>query len=165
MRRLWKMGNLSIQSCRTMHSDRLRHAQVIGNDLLREFVIPISGFVTPDPLLEQILSPTSPKLVTPSVHVIGSNDVIVIPERSQVLVDLCEEEKARVERHEGGSCDERALLIFFWIFEILIAHFTGHFVPSKASWRNFFKEYLINADGNRSIASPSEQASRSATPL
>jgi hypothetical protein len=71
--------------------------------LRREFVVPISGFVPSDPLLERILSSTSSKLATPSVHVIGDNDVIVVPERSQILINMCEEEKARVERHEGGS--------------------------------------------------------------
>ena len=69
----------------------------------REFFISISGFVASDPLLEHIMSRTSPKLATPSLHVVGDTDVIVIPERSQLLINICCENTAKVERHEGGS--------------------------------------------------------------
>ncbi|GFZ42537.1 hypothetical protein JCM24511_00253 [Saitozyma sp. JCM 24511] len=50
----------------------------------------------------------------PTLHVVGRNDTLVTLERSQTLVDRCD--NARVEIHEGG-----------------------HFTPSKASWRHFFK--------------------------
>jgi predicted alpha/beta hydrolase family esterase len=50
----------------------------------------------------------------PTLHVVGRNDTLVTLERSQTLIDKCE--NARVEFHEGG-----------------------HFTPSKSSWRHFFK--------------------------
>ncbi|KAI0034841.1 FSH1-domain-containing protein [Vararia minispora EC-137] len=75
---------------------------------------------------------------TPTLHVIGRNDVIVIEERSRSLVDVSK--NARVEMHDGG-----------------------HFVPSKANWRNFFKLYLLDPLGN--VPGPSElPASGAATP-
>ncbi|KAF8589482.1 hypothetical protein K439DRAFT_1332677 [Ramaria rubella] len=98
-----------------------------------DFFISISGFVPVDPFLELIISPTTSKITTPSLQVIGDNDVIVIPERSQHLISVCDKESIRVERHEGG-----------------------HFVPSKANWRNFFKEYLINPGAQAQIPPPSE---------
>jgi fermentation-respiration switch protein FrsA (DUF1100 family) len=73
------------------------------DSICSEFVIPISGFVPSDPLLERIISRTSPKLTTPSLHVVGDNDMIVPRERSQFLISAYEEKAARVERHEGGS--------------------------------------------------------------
>ena len=83
----------------------------------------ISGFLPSDPFLQRILSPSSPKLVTPSVHVIGDNDVIVVPERSQILVDVCATENVRVERHEGGSYNGRLATLsysFAWRLGTLI---------------------------------------------
>ncbi|KAF8489687.1 serine hydrolase FSH [Gautieria morchelliformis] len=96
-----------------------------------DFFIPISGFMPSDPLLEHILSRTSTKLTTPSLHVVGDTDVIVAPERSQLLISVCDQEVARVERHEGG-----------------------HFVPSKANWRRFLQEYLVRGP-DAQIGSPS----------
>ncbi|KAF9243177.1 FSH1-domain-containing protein [Melanogaster broomeanus] len=46
-------------------------------------------------------------------------DVVVVEERSKMLLDVSA--NARLEEHEGG-----------------------HFVPSKASWRNFLRDYLSN---------------------
>lgn len=98
-----------------------------------DFFIPVSGFVPVDPILKSIISQTTPKLTTPSLHVVGNNDVIVIPERSQTLIDACDENYARIERHEGG-----------------------HFVPSKNNWRHFFKQYLCTFSVGVHIPSPSE---------
>lgn len=50
----------------------------------------------------------------PVLHVLGDNDVVVTPERSQSLIDATL--NGRVEHHTGG-----------------------HFTPSKASWRHFLK--------------------------
>ncbi|TFY76851.1 hypothetical protein EWM64_g7162 [Hericium alpestre] len=60
---------------------------------------------------------------TPTLHVVGKNDIVVIPERSQSLLDVSENK--RVEYHDGG-----------------------HFVPSKASWRNFLKAWLLDPSGD-----------------
>ncbi|KAF8756532.1 Serine hydrolase (FSH1) [Rhizoctonia solani] len=63
---------------------------------------------------------------------LGRNDAIVIPERGRTLVDVSKD--PRVEEHEGG-----------------------HFVPSKANWRNFFKDYFLSFDpvlGGKPVPSP-----------
>ncbi|WVF65802.1 hypothetical protein IAT40_000539 [Kwoniella sp. CBS 6097] len=53
----------------------------------------------------------------PTLHVSGKNDTLITIERSQTLVDKCE--NARLELHDGG-----------------------HYTPSKASWRHFFNAYI-----------------------
>lgn len=61
----------------------------------------------------------------PVLHVVGKNDTLITEERTQGLVTQCR--NSRVEVHEGG-----------------------HFTPSKASWRHFFKQVAVllvdNAD-------------------
>lgn len=94
-----------------------------------QFCVLVSGFKPVDKEIGQLFGVP---LKTPSLHVLGRNDVIVSLERGKTLVDVCE--NPRVEEHEGG-----------------------HFVPSKASWRNFFKEYLLSYDpelGGKPVASP-----------
>ncbi|KAG1830092.1 serine hydrolase FSH [Suillus variegatus] len=59
---------------------------------------------------------------TPTLHVLGRNDVIIIKERSKGLLDLSQNK--RLEEHDGG-----------------------HFVPSKANWREFLRNYLTNPLG------------------
>jgi len=106
-----------------------------------EFFIPVSGFLPLPTSFESILSKTTPKLTTPSLHIIGDNDIIVTPERSQTLVDACDPASTRIERHEGG-----------------------HFVPSTGRWRIFFKEYLTDFAPGVEIASPTPANSAPATP-
>jgi len=60
---------------------------------------------------------------TPVLHVLGINDQIVSSERTQTLIATCK--ISRVEKHEGG-----------------------HFVPSKATWRQFFANYIATGDYN-----------------
>ena len=69
----------------------------------------------------------------PTLHVMGRGDVVVPPERSQTLVDACE--NARVEYHDGG--ESNSALQKRGIGGLMLG--TGHFTPSKASWRHFFK--------------------------
>ncbi|KAI6007677.1 serine hydrolase-domain-containing protein [Pisolithus orientalis] len=64
---------------------------------------------------------------TPTLHVIGKTDVIVVEERSKALLSVSA--NARVEVHEGG-----------------------HFVPSQAKWRVFWREYL--RDPSEHVPSP-----------
>jgi len=66
------------------------------------------------------------KFSTPSLHVLGRNDVIVSTARSKTLIDVFE--SPRVEWHDGG-----------------------HFVPSKATWRQFFKDYFASYDDESSV--------------
>lgn len=77
-----------------------------------KFAIFAGGFKAHDESLHHFYP-----LSLPTLHVIGKNDVIVTEERSRTLVRECEDN--RVEYHEGG-----------------------HFIPSKANWRNFFNEYI-----------------------
>ncbi|KAH8827861.1 FSH1-domain-containing protein [Flagelloscypha sp. PMI_526] len=60
---------------------------------------------------------------TPTLHIIGKNDIIVTEERAQQLVEVSG--SPRVQFHEGG-----------------------HFVPSKANWRVFLTNYLKNGPDN-----------------
>jgi hypothetical protein len=76
--------------------------------------------------------------------VVGLNDTIVTPERSQTLIRVCDD--ARVEKHDGseylaphthpsdGSLTRLRLQ----------SPISGHFVPSKANWKNFFVAYLTS---------------------
>ncbi|KAL0955691.1 hypothetical protein HGRIS_001915 [Hohenbuehelia grisea] len=89
-----------------------------------EFCIAAAGFKLTFPLGEQIFGDS---YATPTLHIIGLADTIVSPERSRTLVEISQ--KKRVEEHDGG-----------------------HFVPSKANWRRFLKEYLTNPTGD--VASP-----------
>ncbi|KAG9077350.1 hypothetical protein FS749_010772 [Ceratobasidium sp. UAMH 11750] len=94
-----------------------------------EFCILVSGF---KPVDKEIGPLFNMPLKTPSLHILGRNDVIVSLERGRTLVDACE--NPRLEEHEGG-----------------------HFVPSKASWRTFFKDYLLSYDpvlGGKPVPSP-----------
>lgn len=94
-----------------------------------EFCVLVSGFRPVDGELGPLFSTP---ITTPSLHVLGRNDAIVVPERGRTLVDVCKD--PRVEEHEGG-----------------------HFVPSKANWRTFFKEYLLSYDpvlGGKPVPSP-----------
>lgn len=89
-----------------------------------KFCIAISGFKAPGSLSAETFGTS---YSTPTLHVIGRNDVIVVEERSKVLLDLSQNK--RLEEHDGG-----------------------HFVPSKANWREFFRKYL--ADPLGTIPSP-----------
>ncbi|KAF8740513.1 Serine hydrolase (FSH1), partial [Rhizoctonia solani] len=94
-----------------------------------DFCVLVSGFKPVDDNLGPLFSIP---ITTPNLHVLGRNDAIVIPERGRTLVDVSKD--PRVEEHEGG-----------------------HFVPSKANWRNFFKDYFLSFDpvlGGKPVPSP-----------
>ncbi|KAG2159191.1 serine hydrolase FSH [Suillus bovinus] len=84
-----------------------------------KFCVAVSGFKAPGSLSAEIFGTS---YSTPTLHVLGRNDVIVIEERSKRLLDLSQNK--RLEEHDGG-----------------------HFVPSKANWRNFFRNYLTDPLG------------------
>jgi len=103
-----------------------------------EFCISVAGYKPLDPLGASLLTPD---FKTPTLHIIGHNDIIVTPERSQSLIDASL--NGRVEFHDGG-----------------------HFVPSKTAWRKFLAEYMRNSGGN--IPGPSGKTpggSGTATPV
>ncbi|KAG2153248.1 serine hydrolase FSH [Suillus clintonianus] len=81
-----------------------------------KFCVAVSGFKAPGSLSADIFGTS---YSTPTLHILGRNDVIVIEERSKALLDLSQDK--RLKEHDGG-----------------------HFVPSKANWREFFRNYLAD---------------------
>jgi len=60
--------------------------------------VSVSGFKPAGALSAEIFGTS---YSTPTLHVFGQNDVIVIPEWSEVLLDISQNK--RVEEHEGGQ--------------------------------------------------------------
>ncbi|KAI6029393.1 serine hydrolase-domain-containing protein [Pisolithus microcarpus] len=89
-----------------------------------QFCVAVSGFRVSDPISDKILEDS---YETPTLHVIGKTDVIVVEERSKGLLNVSA--NSRVEVHDGG-----------------------HFVPSQAKWRAFWREYL--RDPSEEVPSP-----------
>ncbi|KAH7883241.1 FSH1-domain-containing protein [Phlebopus sp. FC_14] len=102
-----------------------------------EFCVAVSGFKVSDPLSDEIFGK---QYETPTLHVIGKNDVIVVEERSKLLVNASA--RARIEEHDGG-----------------------HFVPSKANWRNFLRDYLRDPRGKVPSPGSSQPTSGATTPV
>ncbi|KAK7690144.1 hypothetical protein QCA50_006793 [Cerrena zonata] len=104
------------------------------------FCIAAAGFKPVSALSDTIISTS---FSTPTLHIMGKTDVIVPEERAQSLLEVTSNK--RIEVHDGG-----------------------HFIPSKANWRNFIKAYLKDPLGD--IPSPgaagiSQPASGTATPV
>ncbi|KAL1941065.1 hypothetical protein VTO73DRAFT_7701 [Trametes versicolor] len=97
------------------------------------FCIAAAGFRPRSPLCDAIFEPS---FSTPILHILGKNDVLVVEERTKLLIDIST--NSRVEYHDGG-----------------------HFVPSKANWRNFLKAYLKDPLGD--VPSPSAAGSQPAS--
>jgi len=93
------------------------------------FCVAISGFRLRDPFCDLLFDG---QYSTPTLHVIGKNDIIVIEERSKLLVEASSNK--RVEEHEGG-----------------------HFVPSKRQWLKFLRGYMM--DPSADLLSPSVSGS------
>jgi len=94
------------------------------------FCIAVAGFRPIGSISDAVMLPS---YSTPTLHVLGRTDIIVVEERSKSLLDVSLNK--RVEYHDGG-----------------------HFVPSKANWRTFFREYLRNPGGD--VLSPSAISSQ-----
>ncbi|KAH9963023.1 serine hydrolase FSH, partial [Russula compacta] len=92
-----------------------------------KFCVAVSGFKVAGPLSAAIFLEG---YATPTLHILGKNDILVVEERSRVLINVSN--GRRVEEHNGG-----------------------HFVPSKASWRTFLKAYMLNPTGNIPSPGPS----------
>ncbi|KAI0338381.1 FSH1-domain-containing protein [Trametopsis cervina] len=104
------------------------------------FCVAVAGFKPTSPLSESIIGES---YSTHTLHVLGRNDVIVVEERAKTLLDVSSNK--RVEYHDGG-----------------------HFVPSKANWRAFFRDYLLNPGNDvpsPSLGAGSQPPSGAATPL
>jgi len=97
--------------------------------------VSVSGFKAAGTLSAEIFGTS---YSTPTLHVLGGTDVIVIPERSKVLLDISQNK--RVEEHEGGQL----VLLCGCLISDPCDVFTGHFVPSTAKWRGIFFDYLLD---------------------
>ena len=62
-----------------------------------KFCVAVSGFKPSNPLGDIIFSPS---YSTPTLHVIGRTDIIVVRERSDKLIAVSDNK--RVEEHAGG---------------------------------------------------------------
>lgn len=102
-----------------------------------KFCISVSGFLPLDTSLRTLFTP---HYSTPTLHIIGMTDFVVAHARSKQLIDACAPGAARVLVHEGG-----------------------HFVPSKASWRVFFKDCFVRMgeeeEGGEAVVVPAPVAS------
>ncbi|KAG2015343.1 hypothetical protein CC2G_008623 [Coprinopsis cinerea AmutBmut pab1-1] len=101
-----------------------------------DFCVAVSGFKVSDPICEPIWGEDG--FSTPTLHVIGKTDVVVVEERSRALLAISK--NPRLEEHVGG-----------------------HFVPSKAPWRKFLAAYLSNSSGDVPSPSVTEAASSEAS--
>ncbi|KAF7329945.1 FSH1 domain-containing protein [Mycena kentingensis (nom. inval.)] len=101
-----------------------------------KFCVAVSGFRLRGSIGESIFSEN---YRTPTLHVIGKTDIIVVEERSRALVAVSD--NARVEEHDGG-----------------------HFVPSKGNWRKFLAAYLADPAGDVPSPSASAESSGTSTP-
>ncbi|KAF8911612.1 serine hydrolase FSH [Gymnopilus junonius] len=90
-----------------------------------QFCVAVSGFKLKDPSCDALFTPS---YSTPTLHVLGKTDVVVIEERARQLIAVSA--NARVEEHEGG-----------------------HFVPSKGTWRKFLVNWM--KDPSAPLPSPS----------
>ncbi|KAJ7507350.1 FSH1-domain-containing protein [Mycena galericulata] len=104
-----------------------------------QFCVAVSGFRLSGSTADAIFGTG---YSTPTLHVIGRNDIIVVEERSRKLIQIST--NARVEEHDGG-----------------------HFVPSKGNWRKFLAAYLLDPTDNVPSPSltPSADNSGTATPI
>ncbi|KAL5531977.1 FSH3_2 [Sanghuangporus sanghuang] len=87
-----------------------------------KFCVVVAGFLPPNERWARFLTPS---YTTPTLHVMGLTDPIVSQEQAHTLVAVNKSEYSRVAPHEGG-----------------------HFVPSKAPWRNFLKAYFKDPYGD-----------------
>jgi len=63
-----------------------------------KFCVAISGFKLLDPFCDPLLTPN---YTTPTLHVLGRTDVVVVEERSRMLLEVSK--NARLEEHDGGE--------------------------------------------------------------
>ncbi|KAG6335828.1 hypothetical protein ID866_3264 [Astraeus odoratus] len=101
-----------------------------------QFCVAVSGFKVSDPISNKIFGDS---YETPTLHVLGKTDVVVVEERSRALLRVSS--NARVEEHDGGLYLVKHQTI------VILRVLSGHFVPSQTKWRSFWKEYLGDPTG------------------
>lgn len=79
-----------------------------------------------------------PSYETPTLHIIGRHDVIVVEERSHVLAESNHSKYKRVEVHDGGR------FLHTVTPALSLSSSTGHFIPTKTSWRKFICNWMTS---------------------
>jgi hypothetical protein len=122
--------------------------------------VAVAGFRAPGDLASAIFECG---YSTPTLHVLGKNDIIVIEERARTLTDVSNVK--RIVEHDGGW--HHATSIYRTLKHTLILISVGHFVPSKGSWRKFFNEFFKHPEQLDLVPAPSlgAPASCTATPI
>lgn len=69
--------------------------------IFSQFCVAVAGFRPRSSLCDAIFLPS---FSTPTLHVLGRTDVIVVEERSKTLLDVSDNK--RVEYHDGGGCSD-----------------------------------------------------------
>ncbi|KAF9791025.1 FSH1-domain-containing protein [Thelephora terrestris] len=90
-----------------------------------EFCVSVAGYRPSGPIRTPLFVPS---YSTPTLHVLGRTDVVVVEERSNQLIEVSA--NRWVEYHPGG-----------------------HFVPSQKHWRDLFRTWML--DQKAEIPSPS----------
>jgi len=81
-----------------------------------EFCVSTAGYLPSGPIRTPLFTPS---YSTPTLHILGRTDVVVVEERSNQLIEVSANQ--RVEYHPGG-----------------------HFVPAQKPWRDFFRAWMID---------------------
>jgi len=89
-----------------------------------EFCVSVAGYRPSGPIRTPLFTPS---YSTPTLHVLGRTDVVVVGERSDQLIEVSANK--RVEYHPGG-----------------------HFIPAQKPWRDFFRAWML--DPTAEIPSP-----------
>ena len=67
-----------------------------------EFCVSVAGYRPSGPIRTPLFTPS---YSTPTLHVLGRTDVVVVEERSNQLIEVSA--KQRVEHHPGGTFSDR----------------------------------------------------------
>jgi len=81
-----------------------------------EFCVSVAGYRPSGPIRAPLFTPS---YSTPTLHILGRTDVVVVEERSKQLIEV--------------STNQR-----------VVYHPSGHFVPAQKTWRDFFKAWMID---------------------
>jgi hypothetical protein len=134
-------GNLYIHHCMVLPSFGFFGTEGI---LFSEFCVSVAGYLPSGPIRTPLFTPS---YFTPTLHVLGRTDVVVVEERSKQLLEVSAVK--RVEYHPGGTfafvCARSETLTEGRMR-------VGHFVPASKPWREFFSAWMD--DPTAKIPSP-----------
>ena len=81
------------------------------NYILSTFCVAAAGFRPRNPFCDAIFLPA---FSTPTLHILGRTDVIVVEERSKTLLEVSANK--RVEYHDGGAYEAAAYRLMSIVF-------------------------------------------------